>query len=105
MSQSLETLLAPFVSLTEKEWNVVRAHFTPLNVPGKTQLVKLEKIATNIYFIVKGAIRTYYLHDVEEMHTGFYFEKSFAASFSSFLNNTPSELVVETLEQSELLCM
>lgn len=105
MSQPLETLLAPFVSFTDEEWNIVRAHFTPLNVPRKTQLVKLEKIATSIYFIVKGAIRTYYFYDVDEIHTGFYFENSFATSFSSFLYNTPSTLVVETLEQSELLCM
>lgn len=83
----------------------MRAHFTPLNVPRKIQLVKLEQIATGIYFITKGAIRTYSLYNVEEIHTGFYFENSFATSFSSFLYNTPSKLVVETLEQSELLCM
>ena len=105
MSEQLKSALGRYASFTEEEWNVVLSHFTPLSVGRKTQLVKLEKVATQLYFIAKGAIRTYYLFDVEEVHSGFFFENSFVTSFTSFLNQAPSQQVVETLEESQLLCL
>ena len=103
--EQLKSPLGRYASFTEEEWNVVLSHFTPLSVGRKTQLVKLEKVATDLYFIAKGAIRSYYLFDVEEVHSGFFFENSFTTSFSSYLNQGPSLQVVEALEESQLLCL
>ena len=105
MIEMLKAVISQHADLNEDEWNEILPHFIPLIVPKNTKLVQLGKVATDMYFIRKGAIRSYYLHDVEELNNEFYFEGSFATSLTSFVNEAPSKLAVETIEESELLCL
>ena len=105
MYQQLKAAIAQHTSLSEEEYNEVLSRFIPLNMPSKTILVKLDQVASELYFITRGAVRNYILPDVEEVHTGFYFENSFVSSVKSFLDRGPSKQVVETMEDTELLCL
>ena len=105
MIEMLKAVISQHAELNEEEWNEILPHFTPLIVPKNIKLVQLDKVATDMYFIHKGAIRSYYLHDVEELNNEFFFEGSFVTSLTSFVNEAPSKLAVETIEESELLCL
>ncbi len=105
MFQQLKDTVTNFVSFNESEWEELISYFTVVKVKRKTQLVKLNKTATEIYFINKGAVRIYILFDVEEINVDFAFENSFITSLSSFLLQTPGNQVVEAMEDSELLVL
>jgi CRP-like cAMP-binding protein len=105
MYQELKAAIAQHTSLSEEEYNEVLSRFILIEVPSKTILVKLDHVASELYFITRGAVRNYILPDVEEIHMGFYFENSFVSSVKSFLDRAPSKQVVETLEDTELLCL
>lgn len=105
MFQHLKDTVRKIASFSKSEWEELISYFTVLQVKRKTQLVKLNKTATEIYFINKGAVRTYILFDVEEINIDFAFENSFVTSLSSFLLQTPGNQVVEAMEDSELLVL
>ena len=72
-------------------------------VPAKYYLVKAGDISTELYFIQKGLVRFFYPKDGEEI-TGFIFKEGmFASSFDSVLTQSPSQQVLETLEDCDLL--
>ena len=105
MFEQLKNEISNFISLSNNEWEELISYFTLSKVMRKTQLIKLDKIATELYFINKGAIRNYYLYDVEDINVDFTFENCFITSLSSFLLQTPSKQVVEAMEDSELLVL
>ncbi|NOT04049.1 MAG: Crp/Fnr family transcriptional regulator [Anaerolineales bacterium] len=67
-------------------------------------LVSAGEVPTTLAFVVSGILRLYYISD-----SGFEFTKSFcvegdmAAAYTALLNNEPSKLFIQTLEDSQLL--
>ena len=105
MHQQLKSAIGQYTTFTDPEWTYILSCFERLTVKKNTELVKFGEVAPALYFINKGAIRTYFLRDVEEFDAGFFFENSFTTSLSSFLHQTPSIRAVEAIEDSELLCL
>jgi CRP-like cAMP-binding protein len=101
--QTLKSDIEKLIRLTDKEWEQFENAFTFLQAPKKFQLVKEGEISREIYYIKKGIVRYFYNKDGEEI-TGFIFtENLFASSYESFLRQTPSIQVLETVEDCELL--
>ena len=67
-------------------------------------LVSAGEVPATLAFVVSGILRLYYISD-----SGFEFTKSFcvkgdmAAAYTALLNNEPSKLFIQTLEDSQLL--
>ncbi len=62
-------------------------------------------MSKNIYFICKGAVSIYYLYgEGKKYNKNLLFENDFPAAASSYLQNIPSNLTIETLEDSILIC-
>lgn len=57
-------------------------------------------ICNEILFINKGAVRTYYLKNDEEVNTFFAFENDFIFHYESFLTKTPMKSTIQTLENT-----
>jgi CRP-like cAMP-binding protein len=101
--KNLRSDIEKLIKLTDKEWQQFENAFTFLQVPKKFQLVKEGDVSREIYYIKKGIVRYFYNKDGEEI-TGFIFtENLFASSYESFLRQTPSIQVLETIEDCELL--
>ena len=73
------------------------------------QTVKKNKIlltegyeCRNIYFVLEGAVKQYYLSDGKEFIQNFYFDGNMASHFNSFLTQTPSDSFLEAIEGTEL---
>lgn len=90
---------------TEAEWQAFADIFIYRSVPKKFLLINQNDISREAYFINKGAARLYFLKDGEEICANFMFENNFIASLESFLLQTPSRQLVETLEDCELLVL
>lgn len=73
--------------------------------PARFKLIREGALADRIYLVKKGALRSYYLKDGDEITTWFTFENEFITSFYSILSNTPSREIVELLEDSALYAL
>ena len=103
MFETLYQYIQPFVSFTESEKRILESVFTFRQVPRKFKLAEEGKIAKELYFILRGLVRLYYIKDGEEI-TGYIFKENlFASSYDSFLRQVPSIQTLETLEDSDLL--
>jgi CRP-like cAMP-binding protein len=68
----------------------------------KTLLVKEGAISEEIFFIKQGSIRAWYNAEGADITLQFFFEGDSVTALESFLNNVPSNINIETLEQSEV---
>ncbi|WP_343657860.1 Crp/Fnr family transcriptional regulator [Chryseobacterium sp.] len=69
-------------------------------------LLDINEIQKSLFFIIKGAVRSYYLDsDGKDMTSWFLFEGDIAISVYSFFSQKPSFEVLETLEDTNLLVL
>ena len=71
-----------------------------LEVPAKTMLLREGDIARRSYFIEKGCLRLWFLHNGKEISFMFYFEGDVVSSVESFRRQVPSVFSIETIEPS-----
>lgn len=89
--------------LEEELLDIIVNKTETLEFPSRYKLIKTGSIVQKIFFVEKGAIRSYFLKDGSEMTTWFTFENEFITSFYSFISNEPSHETIELLEDS-ILC-
>lgn len=88
---STESNLA-FLSAWE-QWTVPKDHF----------LVREKEVADYIFFIKKGVARIYYYKNGKEITEWIAMDEQFFLSITSFFKRTPSHLIVQVLEPSEVM--
>lgn len=77
-----------------------------VSYPKRALLADIGQIHKNIYFILAGAIRTYYLdRDHEDITSWLLFEGDLAISVYSFYNQAPSFEAMEALEDTRALVL
>jgi CRP/FNR family transcriptional regulator, anaerobic regulatory protein len=65
-------------------------------------LIQENTIADKIFVLLKGACRSYFIKDGEEITDFFFFENSFATDFASLCSNKPSTLILDCIEDCEV---
>ncbi len=78
--------------LWEEDVELVRNEF--LNVKGK--------INTNLYFVLEGSLRIYYLDNDEEHTIRFGYKNSFFGALDSFISEKPSVYTIQALKKTSL---
>lgn len=63
-------------------------------------LVKEGEVERNLYLIVSGAVRVFYLSEFEEQTVRLGYEGSLINSLSSFIKGTPSEFYIEAIRKT-----
>lgn len=100
MSEQFIKRLKSIYTLEEDIFKILIEKVEVLELPARYKLIKSGSVADKIFFIEKGASRSYYLKDGNEITTWFSFENEFTTSFYSFISNEPSNETVELLEDS-----
>lgn len=72
-------------------------------VKKKSILLEEGKINNSIFYVQKGLLRVYRIHEGKEINTWFVKEGEFINSAPSFYYETPSEEYIEALEDCEIL--
>ncbi|MGV6831427.1 MAG: Crp/Fnr family transcriptional regulator [bacterium] len=71
---------------------------------NKNELIFYPDVPTNkILFLKKGLLRGYKIIDGKDYTHHFYLENWFATDFYSFLNGTPSQVFIESIEKTTYL--
>src|SRR6476469_5497931 len=77
--------------------------FEPLEVKKNEHLFRSGAVVRQVYFVEQGCLRQYYINNNGEERTIYFkVEDGWASELVSFLDNTPTELNLQALEDSKL---
>lgn len=77
-----------------------------ISVKKRSKLLSVGERSNTIYFIIKGAVRIYYLdREGKETNTWFLFDNELVISIFSFYTGQPSFEYIETLEDCMLIAL
>ncbi|HEY4065079.1 MAG TPA: Crp/Fnr family transcriptional regulator [Puia sp.] len=104
MYAAIDQFVSKYIDLTEEQIEYFHSLLKHRMVKKKSFLLQEGEICDFEAFILKGCIRSYYLDkDGVETILLFAVEEWWVSDLTSFSERTPSNLFIETVEDSELL--
>jgi CRP-like cAMP-binding protein len=105
MTEQFFTYTDTFVKFTKADKDLLGSVLTFRQVDTKTELVSYDKRTDELFFLLKGCIRKYYVKDGEQITIYIMTENNFVSAFDSLMTGTKSKEVIECLEPCELLIL
>src|ERR1700754_3401689 len=104
MYEAIDRFVAKYIHLSDEELNFFHCILKHRQVRKKTFLLQEGEVCDFEAFVLNGCIRSYYL-DTEGVETILLFavEDWWVSDLTSFSEQKPSNLFIETLEECELL--
>jgi CRP-like cAMP-binding protein len=99
----LRQVMSQTIAIDDDEWAALEPYIFTKNIKKKTVYLREGTVSTDIGFVVKGALRQYYIVDGEEKTTFFFFDNSFVCDYDSFLTQRPTDHYIEAIEDCEIL--
>jgi CRP-like cAMP-binding protein len=104
MFEQIDQSVSRFIQLTEEEWQLFHSLLKYKKVKKKNFLLQEGEICDFEAYIIKGCIRIYYINkEGTETILLFAVEDWWVSDLSSFMDQKPSSLFIETIEDCELL--
>lgn len=100
---NLITYISNFITISKPLETEINSITKTIIFPKGQTLINCNERGDSMFFIVKGLVRGYYLDDGKEVTNWFAQESEFATCFYSFITNTSSFEIIETLEDCELI--
>lgn len=88
---------------TDNELGIILKYFDTQSLKKKTTILQSGTIAKEVYFILKGCIRLFYVKNGEDISAYFFTERMFAGAYDSFISQKPSRHNIETIEDCLVL--
>lgn len=95
--------LNSFSPLSLESKNQLRPYISIKNIHKDELLLRHGHVCKHIYFVHKGFIRIFYYKEGKEVTEWLTGENHFFFSIESFFEKTPSHLIIEALEDSEII--
>ena len=105
MIEQFFTYTDKFVNFSQADKDLLKSALTFKAVTAKTELVSYDKRADELFFMLKGCIRKYYIKDGEQITINIMTENNFIGAFDSFVTGTKSKETIECLEPCEMLIL
>ena len=107
----MDSLFQPFIDhfsvnqqLSDETKAEICCHLSILNLNKKHVLINENQRHDFAYFVIKGAVRSYYLKDGIEVNTWFALENDMVGSLQNF-NDMPSRETIELVENCTLIAI
>ena len=102
-STPLLTQLKEAYKVSDKDCVALIQLFEKVEVKKNQHLYRSGEISRHVYFVEKGCLRQYYINNNGEERTIYFkMENGWCSELVSFLDNKPTELCVQALEDSTL---
>lgn len=106
MFQQIHDYLSRAARLSKEEVQIFEKHLELRKIPKKTILLSAGEICNFEAYINKGCIREYFVdRDGIELTLQFAIEDWWVSDITSFEDQVPSDMYIETLEDCELLVL
>lgn len=93
------------VDFTVKDKDLIKSAMTLKEVETKTVLVLSDKHTDELFFILKGCVRKYYMKDGEQITINILTENNFIGAFTSLITGSKSKETIECLEPCQILIL
>jgi len=103
MREKLITYFSKFAQLTPSEKEAIRSGSRIQSFPRGTVLLREGQVNKEVYFVLQGCIRQYYIIDGEEKTSNFFTEEQWVLSLNSQDQNTPSSFYYDCVEDCTLV--
>ena len=101
--ESLKNQLSSLDPVQEAHWQALVSIVTPVTCHKNDHILSSGQVCKGVFFVEKGAFRTFHLKGGHEIHTAFYFENDFIRDIESLTHGTPSSVNICALEDAEIL--
>src|SRR5215203_5643656 len=98
MLDELKKYLSKYVEISPAELSILELLLEARNYDKKVKLIEIGEQENYLNFVVKGLARKYFYKGKEEVITQIAKEGDLISSSVSFLSDTPSTYVVDTIE-------
>jgi len=103
MYQTILNHIARDIELNEREEQEFCSILSEIKLNKKGVLINPGDLVTHEYFVVKGCLKSYYQDEKGNKHImQFAIEDWWISDFEAFFNQTPAQLYVEAIEDSNL---
>ena len=103
MNEKLLKYFQRIMPLTEEEARAITETMTIRQYSKGTVLLKEGQVSTEVYFVLEGCVRQFYLVDGEEKTANFFTEEQWVISMNSFSQNQPSNHFLDCCIDSTLV--
>ncbi len=95
-----------YTTISEKDFDTIKSHFIHKKIRKKRYLLEEGEICKYMAFIVKGAMRQYYIDEKGVEHViNLYIENWWAGDRESFVTAKPSVYTIDAWEDCELFLL
>ena len=102
--EKIRKLLLDKVPFSEKELSLILSKWSVEKSVAKNDFLSKEgDKGKYLYFVIKGVMRIFYLHDGEEICIGFSYDDTIICSYPSFISDKPSDYYIQALTDLKLI--
>lgn len=95
-----------YTHISEAEFELIETVLVKRNVKRKRTILNEGEISRYLFFVVAGSLRSFTLDPSANEHVmQFAFEGHWVSDLSSFITQSPGEIVIEAIEDSEVLLL
>ncbi|MDN5202444.1 Crp/Fnr family transcriptional regulator [Fulvivirgaceae bacterium BMA10] len=91
-----------YVSLNKEAEKAILVSFKTKEYPNGKKLLRKGDTCRNLYFMLRGTVRTFFYQSDKDVTTWIYPEGYFFTAWSSFINNQPGHEFIELVEDSQI---
>ncbi len=104
MKEQIKIYFNRYVSFTDAEIDMIYAKLSTKTFQKKEFLLKENMVCRHNYFIIKGAVRSFYIDEKgHEKITLFAIDNWWVTNLESFIKETPSTLYIQAIEETTVL--
>ncbi|MBO0321003.1 Crp/Fnr family transcriptional regulator [Muricauda sp. CAU 1633] len=100
--EQIKTYFESNFQLSEADWSIFSSKLTRYECPKKEILLHVGETENHLSFVEKGVVRLYVPKEDGELTFAFVFQDAFVSAYDSFLTQSPSPYVVETVADTIL---
>ncbi len=100
--ESLYHVLKKIIRFEDADFDLFSKELTVVHLDKNEVWEEEGRISRNMGFLNKGLVREYCIKDGEEYTTEFHMENDFLGNYISYQTETPSSIISEALEETEL---
>ncbi|MFC0778639.1 Crp/Fnr family transcriptional regulator [Flavobacterium sp. HJSW_4] len=102
--KSIRELILHYIDISDLEWEQCKSMFNLKRIKKKEIILSQGEICREIYFVVKGIMRIYFIDEnTDEKTFHFSLENTFATDYQSFLKETSADFYIQALENTTVI--
>lgn len=105
MFDAFRKYISQLISLDDEEWLKILACVKVKQLKKHDRLLEPHEVCRHIAFVNRGAIRTFYNRDGEEITFFFFFENDVACDYESFILQRATGFALEAIEDTEVILL